>query len=287
MKIFFISGRSGSGKSTVLHALEDAGFSCFDNFPVVFLEQLIHESVQNDNYENLAVSIDARSPSADIAKLPEILKSITNDEFQPRLVYLDASSSVLVKRFDATRRRHPLERAGSDLIQCVDAETRLLAHLADIADLKIDTTNLSQHELSRITNSLLIESDNREIVLLFRSFAYRNGVPIDADFVFDVRCLPNPHWDTELSKLSGRDQKVKEYFKHQPLVTEMQQQIINYLSRWLPVFEQHKRAYMTVAIGCTGGRHRSVYITEQLADTFCSMYSNVLTRHREHHGDPS
>ncbi|MCY3627785.1 MAG: RNase adapter RapZ [Gammaproteobacteria bacterium] len=284
MKVFVISGRSGSGKSTVLHALEDAGYTCIDNFPVLLLNQLIDKYVDNQNYNNLAVSIDARSPSSELYRLPDVLQSLTQESFQPRLVYLDAQSSVLVKRFDETRRRHPLEQIGSDLVQCIDAETNLLAHLADIADLKIDTTNLSQHELTRLTNSLLIKGDSREIVLLFRSFAFRNGVPVDADFVFDVRCLPNPHWDVELAKLSGRDKKVQEFFQRQELVTEMQQQIVKFLTRWLQVFEQHKRAYVTVAVGCTGGRHRSVYMTEQLAQAFRKKYSNVLTRHREEYG---
>lgn len=283
MKVFVITGRSGSGKSTVLHALEDAGYKCIDNFPVVLLNQLIDKYVDNQDYCNLAVSIDARSPKSELNELPEILRSLAQDRFQPRLVYLDAQSSVLVKRFDETRRRHPLEQIGSDLVQCIDAESSLLTHLADIADLKVDTTNLSQHELTRLTNSLLIKGDNREIVLLFRSFAFRHGVPVDADFVFDVRCLPNPHWNAELAQLSGRDKEVQEFFQSHDIVTEMQQQIITFLTRWLKEFEEHKRAYVTVAVGCTGGRHRSVYMTEQLAEAFRTKYSNVLTRHREEH----
>ena len=281
MKLYVITGRSGSGKSTVLHALEDGGFTCIDNFPVPLILQLVENSNQHDTHANIAVSVDARSSSSDLSQLPAILEQLTTDNFRPRLVYLDATSAVLVKRFDETRRRHPLERVGVDLRQAIESESKLLTHLAEVADLKLDTTELTVHDLVNITKERLIESSDQQLSLLFRSFAYRNGVPVDADFVFDLRCLPNPHWVPELRAMSGREHRIREFFEQHESVAQMYQEILDLLTRWLPRFEQQNTAYLTVALGCTGGHHRSVYMAERLAETFKSTYPHVLIRHRD------
>ena len=281
MKLYVITGRSGSGKSTVLHALEDGGFKSIDNFPVRLIVQLVEDSFSRDSQANIAVSVDARSSSSDLTQLPNILNEIASDQFRPRLVFLDASSAVLVKRFDETRRRHPLERVGVDLKQAIESESKVLAHLAEVADLKIDTTELTMHDLVNVTKERLIESSNTQLSLLFRSFAYRKGVPVDADFVFDLRCLPNPHWVSELRALSGRDHDVQKFFEEHAVVDQLYQQIVDLLIGWLPLFEQQNTAYLTVALGCTGGRHRSVYMAERLAEAFKSTYPHVLIRHRD------
>lgn len=282
MKLYVITGRSGSGKSTVLHALEDGGFQCIDNFPVPLIVQLVKDSISRDSQANIAVSVDARSSTSDLTQLPAILQELTSEDFRPRLVFLDATSAVLVKRFDETRRRHPLERVGVDLRQAIESESKLLAHLAEVADLQIDTTELTMHDLVNVTKERLIESNDQQLSLLFRSFAYRNGVPVDADYVFDLRCLPNPHWVPELREMSGREHRVQEFFEEHEAVERLYEQIVDFLTRWLPRFEQQNTAYLTVALGCTGGRHRSVYMAERLAEAFKSTYPHVLIRHRDH-----
>lgn len=282
MKLYVITGRSGSGKSTVLHALEDGGFQCIDNFPVPLIVRLVDDSFSRDDLANIAVSVDARSSTSDLSQLPNILQEITSEEFRPRLVFLDASGAVLVKRFDETRRRHPLERVGVDLRQAIESESKLLVHLAEVADLKIDTTEYTMHDLVNVTKERLIESNEQQVSLLFRSFAYRKGVPVDADYVFDLRCLPNPHWVPELRAMSGREQRVQEFFEEREDVNQFYQQIVDFLTCWLPRFERQNTAYLTVALGCTGGRHRSVYMAEKLAEAFKSTYPHVLIRHRDH-----
>ena len=283
MRLYIITGRSGSGKSTVLHALEDEGFMCIDNFPARLLEKFVEDTSEETTTQDFAVSIDARSPPTALDQLPSILKSVARDDFTPRVVYLDASGPVLVKRFSETRRRHPLEKTETDLRQAIDLESKLLQHLAEMADLKIDTTQWSTHDLVLMTKERLVEADERSVSLLFRSFAYRNGVPVDADFVFDLRCLPNPHWEPELRELSGLDEPVKEFFVGNEVVNRMHDHIVGFLHEWLPEFERQNRVYMTVATGCTGGRHRSVYMAERLSNAFRDAYPNVLVRHREQH----
>lgn len=283
MKLFIISGRSGSGKSTLLHALEDEGFNCIDNFPARLLAQLV-EPRHDSTLQNSAVCIDVRNPVADLEDLPELLRSITRDDLHPRIIYLDALSPVLVKRFSDTRRRHPLETKGMDLRQAIETEARVLGHIAEIADLKLDTTQLSPHDLTLIARERLAELEARQLSLLFRSFGYRQGVPVDADFVFDIRCLPNPHWVPELRELTGLDGPVKEYLEGNEEVETMFNEIVEVLQRWLPRFEKQNRVYMTVAIGCTGGQHRSVYMAERMAERFRASYPHVLVRHRERTG---
>lgn len=283
MKVIVISGRSGSGKSTALHVLEDAGFNCIDNFPVALLPALIENIRQDPSQANqeLAVSIDARNSAHDLERFPEILLTLDKPDVHFEIIYLDALGPTLVKRFSETRRRHPLTDATTDLRQAIEAERGVLANIADIADLNIDTTRLSAAELTDTIKQRVTLRDQSNMSLLFRSFGYKYGVPVDGDMVFDIRCLPNPHWEPELRKLTGRDQPVIDYLESQSDVSEMYADIHGYLANWLPRFAANHRVYMTVAIGCTGGRHRSVYMAERLGAQFVRDNDNVLVRHRE------
>ena len=278
MKLFIISGRSGSGKSTILQALEDQGYQCIDNLPVTLLHSLVEENLRSASLL-LAVCIDARSQS--LQTFPEMLKALPLDKSARRVVYLDAVSPTLVKRFSETRRRHPLTSDKIDLRQAIDMEAQVLGTIADLADLTIDTTQLSSQQLKAQFVDRVLDHDSSNINLLVRSFGFKYGVPVDADFVFDLRCLPNPHWNPELRTLSGLDQPVMDYLQDQPMVNEMFEDISSILNRWVPRFEDNARVYMTVAIGCTGGQHRSVYMAQRLAEYLSREHSNVLVRHRE------
>jgi UPF0042 nucleotide-binding protein len=281
MKLIIISGRSGSGKSTALRALEDAGFNCIDNFPVSLLPSLVDNARQETapSASNVAVCIDARN--ADLAGFPEILNSIDRTDLDCEVIYLDALSGTLVKRFSETRRRHPLTSASTDLLQAIEAEKSVLEGIADLADLTIDTTLLRGSELTDLIRTRVVARTEPGLSLLFRSFGFKFGVPVDADMVFDIRCLPNPHWIPELQPLTGLDGKVETYLEAQPDVTLMFDDIGAYLGRWIPKFEDDNRTYMTIAIGCTGGQHRSVYMAERLGTHFAQTLDNVLVRHRQ------
>lgn len=281
MKLFIISGRSGSGKSTALRVMEDAGFNSIDNFPVNLLKALLQQALSDpmQRNTNLAVCIDARNHH--LEQFPEILLSLDGLGADCEVIYLDARSPTLVKRFSETRRRHPLTNADTDLRQAIDAEARLLASIADMADLNIDTTTMDAADLMELISSRVLNKLQPGISLLFRSFGFKHGVPVDADTVFDLRCLPNPHWVSGLRELTGLDAPVREYLQQQPMVADMVQDVRGYLETWIPRYEQNHRAYMTVALGCTGGQHRSVYMAQTLADHFGQRLANVLVRHRE------
>ena len=281
MKLIVISGRSGSGKSTALNALEDEGFNCIDNFPAGLLPQLIQSNYEAKVAQDLAVCIDARNVPADLELLPEQLNAIDQDDLQVQVIFLDALANTLIQRFSETRRRHPLTRVSQDLRQAIDMELEVLAVVSELADLQIDTTNLSGADLVEMIKIRVISKSANSISLLFRSFAFKNGVPIDSDFVFDVRCLPNPYWQRELRSLSGIDQPVRDFLDMQTVATSLVDDINSFLDTWLAEFEKTNRAYLTVAIGCTGGRHRSVYVAEKLSTHFSKKYSDVLVRHQE------
>ncbi len=281
MKLIVISGRSGSGKSTALNALEDAGYHCIDNFPVSLLQSLVHNTLRNPTAAttHLAVCIDARSK--DLTLFPEILLSADKMDVDCQVVYIDASSPTLVKRFSETRRRHPLTNAETDLRQAIDAEAEVLEGIADVADLTIDSTRLSAQDLRETMTTRVIEKSRSGINLLFRSFGFKQGVPVDVDVVFDLRCLPNPYWQAELRSFNGTDSQIKTYLDAQPMVSAMFEDVSRYLDTWIPQFEANSRVYMTVGLGCTGGHHRSVYFAERLAHHFSNTFDNVLVRHRE------
>ena len=281
MKLTIVSGRSGSGKSTALRALEDAGFNCIDNFPVSLLAALVAAELEEPKApeQNFAVCIDARSQ--ELERFPEILATMDRSRVRLQIIYLDALTGTLVKRFSETRRRHPLTNEQTDLLQAIESERGLLRPIADVADLTMDTTAMLGSELIDAVRSRIAATEAEGISILFRSFGFKFGVPVDADYVFDIRCLPNPHWRPDLRPLTGRDQRIVEYLSGHARVNSMFDDIVGFLERWIPDFEADNRAYMTVAVGCTGGQHRSVYMVERLGEYFDGRASRVLVRHRE------
>ena len=281
MRLVVISGRSGSGKSTALHVLEDEGFYCIDNLPASLLGPLV-EQMQQDGYPTLkgiAVSVDARNTGRDLALFPAMLAK-ANEQMDCEIIYLDAKPSTLIKRFSETRRKHPLSNNDTDLPEAIEAEKKLLAPIADLASLNIDTSNLNLYQLRDLVLDRVARQANAEVSLLFTSFGYKHGIPVDADLVFDVRCLPNPYWKQELRAYTGQDQAVIEFLDGQPEVQTMLTDIHDFLQKWLPSFKQNRR-YLTVAIGCTGGQHRSVYLCEKLQQQFIKKYEYTQVRHRE------
>lgn len=281
MKLIVISGRSGSGKSTALHVLEDVGYTCIDNLPVGLLTALVDTLLRNHHTANLAVSVDARNVQRDLNRLPEILMQLDQAGLDCEIVYLDADSEILVNRFSETRRKHPLSDRTTNLAEALEREKELLEAISNLADLRLDTTHLTLHQLRDLVKSRVVDRRGRGLSLLFTSFGFRNGVPHGVDMVYDVRCLPNPHWVVPLRNQTGRDPDVIAYLEQQQEVTEMVRDISNFLTHWLPRFQDNNRSYMTVAIGCTGGQHRSVYIAEKLGAAFATELDDVLVRHRE------
>ncbi|MBT73039.1 MAG: RNase adapter RapZ [Gammaproteobacteria bacterium] len=282
MKLTIISGRSGSGKSTVLHILEDRGYYCIDNLPASLLPSLADRlSSGATGIPNIAVSIDARNISADLEKVPSIINALEEKDLLTEIIFLDANSQTLLKRFSESRRKHPLSTESVSLKEAIDKESELLEPIALMASLSIDTSSMSLHLLRDTVKNRLVESSETGLALAFQSFGYKNGVPVDADIVYDVRCLPNPYWDTALRSLTGLDKPVIDFLDEQPEVLDMYGDIKDYLQKWLPMFEQNNQSYITVALGCTGGQHRSVYLCEKLSEDFSATISNVQARHRE------
>ena len=285
MKLIIISGRSGSGKSTALRALEDAGYNCIDNFPVELLPSLVSNvlsepaAAASAAASRYAVCIDARSHG--LSTFPDFFAGVDPERVDCEVIYLDALSGTLVKRFSETRRRHPLTGDGTDLLQAIEAEKSLLSGIADLADLTLDTTLMRCSEVVELVREEIADERGPGISILFRSFGFKFGVPVDADMVFDIRCLPNPYWVESLRPHTGADQPVVDYLSEQQEVAAMFEDISGFLERWIPRFEADNRSYMNIAIGCTGGRHRSVYMAERLQQHFHGRYDNVLVRHRE------
>lgn len=282
MKLTIISGRSGSGKSTVLHVLEDRGYYCIDNLPASLLSSLASRiSSDATGIPNVAVSIDARNISADLDKFPRIINELKNKSLPTEIVFLDANSQTLLKRFSETRRKHPLSSEAIGLKEAIDKESELLEAISIMASLSIDTSNMSLHQLRDTVKNRLLDDQQTTLALLFQSFGFKNGLPVDADIVYDVRCLPNPYWDNSLRSLTGLDDAVVGFLDSQEEVQEMCSDIENFLQKWIPSFESNNRSYITVALGCTGGQHRSVYMCEKLGEIFSTQGSNVQVRHRE------
>jgi UPF0042 nucleotide-binding protein len=290
MRLIIISGRSGSGKSAALNVLEDQGFYCIDNLPLGLLPALTEQAqeqahqtlaVGEVSLQRLAVSIDARNASQDMSQFPSIQNSIEKGPFKPEVLYLDANKETLMQRFSSTRRKHPLTNSETSLAEAIAYEEELLHPISDLADLSLDTTHLSVHELRSLIKLRISNKQSADMALLFQSFGFKHGIPIDADLVFDVRNLPNPYWDPNLRQFTGRDPQIIRFLEKEPLVQDMLADIQNYLKKWLPSFEQANRSYMTVAIGCTGGHHRSVFISEALIRLFSAQFENVQVRHRE------
>lgn len=276
MQLFLISGLSGSGKSIALKALEDSGFYCVDNLPAELLTSLI-DHLLPAGYDNIAVSIDVRSANS-VQRLPELMLQLMQKDLAVHLLFLDAQSDTLVKRFSETRRLHPLNDGVRTLPECVSHERELLAEISNIGH-HIDTTELNANAL-RAWIKQFIKVDRTRLTLLFQSFGFKHGIPLDADLVFDVRCLPNPHYNPVLRPLTGCDAAVIDFLENTPSAQDMFSDIRNFVERWLPCFVADNRSYLTVAIGCTGGQHRSVYLAEKLARYF-GQQQQVLVRHRE------
>lgn len=282
MRLIIISGRSGSGKSAALNVLEDMGFYCIDNLPAGLLPSLTeHVSPGDETLHRLAVSIDARNVPHAIASFPDVLKTVSGSEYKAEVIYLDASHETLIQRFSSTRRKHPLTGENLSLAEAIENEHALLRPVRDQADLTVDTTRMSVHDLRTLIRQRIIDRQTDNMAVLFQSFGFKHGIPIDADLVFDVRNLPNPYWHPELRAFTGRDQPIIDFLSQEEPVLEMKNDIRNYLEKWLPDFESANRSYMTIAIGCTGGQHRSVFMSEQLASEFAGRFGNVQVRHRE------
>jgi len=276
VQLFLISGLSGSGKSVALKVLEDSGYYCVDNLPANLLAALV-EHLQHAGYSNIAVSIDVRSANS-VQRLPPLLQQIKQQGVDVHVLFLDAQNDTLVKRFSETRRLHPLSDGIRTLPECVSYERELLTEISDIGH-HIDTTELNANALRNWIKQF-IKVDRARLTLLFQSFGYKHGIPLDSDLVFDVRCLPNPHYDPELRPLTGRDAPVIEFLENTSDAQQMFGDIRDFVERWLPSFVADNRSYLTVAIGCTGGQHRSVYLAEKLARHF-GHQQQVLVRHRE------
>jgi len=293
MQLIIISGRSGSGKTTGLQVMEDLGFYCVDNLPIALLPQLA-EQIEQENLnkpgntlENIAVGIDARNLPNQLASFPDILKKLKAINLNYRIIYLDSNPETLLKRFSLTRRKHPLSNEKTSLTEAISFEEKLLQPIEQLAELTIDTSHLTIHQLREAIKQQIYKNPTQQIAILLQSFGFKYGLPNDADLVFDVRCLPNPHWDEKLKPLTGLDQPVQAFLSEQVMCTEMITEIYQYLSRWLPEFEKNDRSYMTIAIGCTGGKHRSVFVVEQLASQLVKDFSKIQTRHRDIPGEPA
>jgi len=283
MRLIIVSGRSGSGKTTALHLLEDSGFYCIDNLPASLFTTAIDQALLQTEIiqSKIAVSIDARSIPRQIEKFPEIFERLRAKYIQCDLLFLDADDDVLIKRFSETRRRHPLTSETKSLTEAVNDESKLLAPIVNLATLYVDTTHLNLYQLQDFLKLHLLEEPELGTAFLIESFGFKRGIPVDADWVFDLRALSNPYWMPELRDLKGTDQGVIDYLEKQPEVLEMKKDILTFLTKWLPKVAATKRSYITVAVGCTGGQHRSVYMAEQIAKELKKTLKNVQVRHRD------
>ncbi len=283
MQLVIISGRSGSGKSIALQALEDLGYYAIDNLPAMLLGSLVDELGSSESpRSSIAVSIDARNLPQALLRFPSLLEEVRGRGIACQVIYLTTDARILIERYSATRRRHPLTRDSEmTLAEAIDSEEQALADIRDLADLVIDTSRLSVHELRRRIGDQVARHDPDQLTLTVESFGFKRGVPLDADLVFDARCLPNPYWDPRLRAFTGRDPEIITFLEGYPVVEAMLDDILGWLERWLPSYLASHRSYLTVAIGCTGGQHRSVFLAERLAGRMAEHYPHVRLRHRE------
>lgn len=278
MRLVIISGRSGSGKTIALHALEDLGFYCIDNLPFGLLSEL--ESHIGKAQAQVAVSIDARNLPVDLLLLREIISKFNQSGKNCEIIYLDANENILLQRFSETRRKHPLSNDRTSLREAIRKEQELMTPIAALADLMIDTSLLSRQALyQRVRDRISHHTSGLQILL--QSFGYKHGLPPDADFTFDLRCLPNPYWDLSLREFTGRDSPIIHFLSSKPEVNQLIEDIDQFLERWIPYFSADNRSYLTIALGCTGGLHRSVYLVDELAKRLRKQFSNIQVRHRE------
>ena len=283
MNLVIVSGLSGSGKSVALHALEDMDFYCIDNLPVTLLDAFASEiQGQTDNNSgNVAVGIDARNHPDQLVNFPDIIAGLKKKGIHCKILFLQADDATLLKRFSETRRKHPLSGTSTPLADAIVRERDLLTPITANADMFIDTSRTNIHQLRDLIMEFHGNSGNSEFSLLLRSFGYKHGLPTDADFVFDARCLPNPYWQPSLRALSGMDAEVSEYLDRETVAQQYYKQLEQFLGEWIPHFRADNRSYLSIAIGCTGGQHRSVYLVEKLARQLDLQGAEVVKRHRE------
>lgn len=283
MRVIIVSGLSGSGKTIALQTLEDLDYYCVDNLPFKLIRPLAREMLSAGAAlpPTVAVGIDARNFLDALERFPDILTELRVDGLSVEVLFLQAADEILLKRYGETRRRHPLSVEGAPLQDAIREERRLLEPIVAHADLIVDTSEINIYQLRELIRARVHDTPREAMSLLFESFGFKNGVPADADFVFDVRCLPNPHWEPQLRALTGLDPPVIDFLERHPEVAAMVAELRGFLENWLPRFEASDRSYLTVAIGCTGGQHRSVFIAAALARYFAALRSHVMLRHRE------
>ena len=283
MRLVIISGVSGSGKSVALHFLEDLGFYCIDNIPVALLRSFVDEIVTRNDpaFANVGIGLDARSRPSDIAAVPALVQQLRADGISCEVIFLQTDNKVLLSRFSETRRKHPLTDKDTGLEEAIAKERALLAPIINTAELVIDTTSMTVYELREQIRERVAPRTPGSVSILIESFGYKNGLPPNADFVFDVRCLPNPYWELPLRRLTGKDEPVKAFLDAAPAVQEMIDDIVEFLQTWIPRYQDSQRSYLTVAIGCTGGMHRSVYVAEAIASRLGGSAVAIRTHHSE------
>lgn len=281
MRLIIVSGLSGSGKSVALRVLEDIGYYCIDNMPAALLKSVVDEITGSDapRSELVAVGIDARNPQGSLASLPQLIAEIQQQGIATELLFLQSDDDILLRRYSETRRRHPLAVQGTALRAAIASEREMLANVVNAADLIIDTSRSSIYELADVIRERVDRRRTSTLSVMIESFGFKYGIPADADFVFDLRSLPNPYWTLELRGLTGRDEEVIRFLDEQPAFGEMFADILAFLKNWIPQYQSVNRGYLTVACGCTGGQHRSVYMVEKLARALRESHDQVLTRH--------
>ncbi len=282
-RLIILSGLSGSGKSIALNSLEDLGFYCIDNLPISLLDEFIKQLADPATTMggNVAIGIDARDPSYDFSRVITFINKLNDSGIAAELAFIEAEDDILTKRFSETRRKHPLSSDSVTLLDAIREERRILEPLSENATVRVDTSHTLLHELRDLVRIQIARKDKPGLSLQFMSFGFKHGIPRDADFVFDVRCLPNPHWKKELRPYTGLQEPVAEFLGQQALVIDMIENIRTFLEHWIPRFEADNRSYLSIAIGCTGGHHRSVYIVKQLSDYFSGKKKKVIVRHRD------
>ncbi len=283
MKLIILSGLSGSGKSIALHTFEDCGYYCIDNLPITLLPGFVNESMMEDQalYEKTAIGIDARNQGEFLGTFGETLDFIRSKGVDCKVFYMQADDATLLKRFSETRRRHPLTGQNLPLTEAIKAEKEILKNISKYADLVIDTSRTQFHQLRMLIKSQIEAVDAQQLLLQIQSFGYKHGMPMNADYVFDVRILPNPYWMQELRGLTGKDQAVIDFLLAEDIVLEYLEGMYHFLEHWIPYFEKENRSYLTIAIGCTGGQHRSVFLADKLVEKFQADGLKTIVLHRE------
>ncbi len=282
-RLIIVTGLSGAGKTVVLHSLEDYSFYTIDNLPISLLDTFIAQLISPESKypQDIAIGIDARNSPDELFQLPDILHSYRKESINIELVFIDASNEVLVKRFSETRRKHPLTSKDYSLNDAIKHERKIMNLFAEIAYFKIDTSRMLLHELRDLVRERIANHAIASLSLQIMSFGFKHGIPADADFVYDLRCLPNPFWEKKLRHFSGKDQPVIDFLSSQESVKKMQEDLLEFFKYWITQFEKDNRSYLSIALGCTGGHHRSVYMAEQLASAFIYEDKQVIIRHRD------